>query len=266
MLPMRRLQMLGDSLGLPRLETPERPRSGTESAPAAAAVPSQASSAAGVPRSAKKLQNLHKVDWHPSFEAPNGGAHTLSDPPSLGIRQPSGPAATAVDEQCGLPGRAGPACESIVMDALTLGPPHTMQHALIKFVGKKGKELGEGVMCVGELLAGKQGRSTHSKCSFRSPSTVASGGASSSPLTTRHRVDLRVGGRLRGSAEFDLALKAKREVREEAALQEAAAARVENCSGGRIVKERHERGLKQFGIWGVKGSVGEGKGGMDTFR
>lgn len=153
-----------------------------------------------------------------------------SRPPALGGRSLSDVAA-AVNRECKEPGRATATEDSILLDVLTLGPPRHMQHALIKFVGKHGKELGQGFLCVGELISGSGGESAFSHCATRRevghwgpgspPSAISTGGASSTGVVaTRHSVDLVAGGRFKGTVEFDLAVKAKRRTKREAeALQ-----------------------------------------------
>jgi hypothetical protein len=163
---------------------------------------------------ARTLQNQYRVDWRPGFEAPD-------EAPAPG--SPLSAAAATVEEQCGEPGRLATTQESILIDVLTLGPPRSMQHALVKFVGKRGKELGQGVVCVGELLTGSGGISALSRCSSRedvrrSSPPPASAVSSSGPVASKHKINLQVGGHLKGTVEFELAIKAKRRTTREGAV------------------------------------------------
>ncbi len=177
----------------------------------------------------RMLMNEHTVPWQPSYEAAEGSRAARDRQPSC--------APAMVDEECEDLGRLATTEESVTMEVLTLGPSRSMQHALIKFVGKRGKELGQGVFCVGELLRSPTGQSYFSRCATHAelrrlspPSVVASsGGASSGAVLAKHFVELTVGGHFKGTVSFDLTIKAKRRAaREGVALRES----MRQASGG----------------------------------
>jgi hypothetical protein len=85
-------------------------------------------------------------------------------------------------------GRAeGAVRDALQVEVLTLGPLPPPRHALIKFLGLGGRELGQGVVCVGWP-----------------PQAEGSG--------RRQTVELSVGGDYRGSVSFDLDMKVRRRV------------------------------------------------------
>lgn len=204
--PIRRAQLFGESLqALPRTDIlePSHRSSRVEEGRG-----SQRGPAARPPSPTGMLQNFYRVHWRPGFEAPDSSHGGSSD-----LAYPS---VSTIHQECKQPGRAAITEESILIDVLTLGPPRSMQHVLMKFMGKRGKELGQAVFCIGELLTGSGGLSTSSRSSSLSgrwppaPGAPSRGASSAGVAATKHTVDLTTGGRFKGTVSFELAVKTKR--------------------------------------------------------
>lgn len=137
---------------------------GAQSAPEAAV-------AGGGTRKIHRLQSLHSVAWQPEYE--DGGR-----------------------------GRVHVSTELVVSSGAC--PTHCCRHALIKFLGQSGEELGQGVFSISSEGCG-------------------SGGGCTSGRRTK-TVDLSVGGDYRGSVSFDLDVKVRKKNAATAAAAVAAAA------------------------------------------
>ena len=158
------------------------------------------------------LYNLHEMEWQPGFDE-----------------------RTPPDEQ-----------DTILVHVLNLAPPRPTQHALIRFVGTGGQELGQAVFCVGDWRHAGGRPSAFSVCpaneagdetescasdSYASSSYYFTPSASMQPesegqpptgggvLAQRHCINLSVGGRYKGTVSFDLAIKAKKPSGDQVRLQ-----------------------------------------------
>lgn len=94
------------------------------------------------------------------------------------------------------------------VNVLTLGPPRPCQHALIKIMGKHGRELGQGVFHV-ELKEGTCGRES-SMMGGSGVSCLQSERRRGNELVTRQTVELSVGGCYQGTVSFTLGVKARK--------------------------------------------------------
>jgi hypothetical protein len=102
------------------------------------------------------LPNLHTLPWHAGLLlATNAAAAAAARRPrrsrlSLpGASEGDSPSSDSAPQSSASSSEGG----AIHVDVLTLGPPQPLQHALIKFVGPRGEEIGQGVISVGSAFA-----------------------------------------------------------------------------------------------------------------
>lgn len=222
LLPLRRAQALGDSFGQgSSVQTrgtslfgnkERRTESGVDrGASFGCSDCASSSSSGGTPVGTRELENLHCIPWTrgleydvtlPYLSRDSSSSSSIFSP---GTSSPSLAAVAAAASRVvgGTPlssqygsrdSKEEDTGTAARVNVLTMGSPRLFgQHGLIKFVGKRGKELGQGVFTVelqedscgrGPLLFGGSGGSERRR---------------SKELVTRQTVELSVGGRYRGT-------------------------------------------------------------------
>jgi hypothetical protein len=239
LLPLRRAQALGDTFGQGSFSGNKGRRSENGVVDRGASIGSSdygsSSSSGGTTVGTRKLENLHCIPWTrgleydatnlPFLRRDNSSSSSIFSPgassPSLAAVAAAASrvvGGTPLSSQCG-PSETKEDDKSTAarVHVLTMGPPPRCQHGLIKIMGKRGKELGQGIFHV-ELQEGSCGRG---------PSLFGgSGGACmlserrrGKELVTRQTVELSVGGRYRGTVTFTLGVKARRRAEDGSSLR-----------------------------------------------
>lgn len=243
LLPLRRAQALGDSFGQgASVQTRGTLLSGSRGRGSGTGVDrgasmgssdcgSSSSSSGGT--TTRKLENLHCIPWTrgleydannlPFLRRDNSSSSSIFSPgtssPSLAVVAAAASrivGGTPLSSHGSSETKEGEGGTATRVNVLTMGPPRPCQHGLIKFMGKRGKELGQGVFHV-ELQEGSCGRGP--LFGGAGGSCMLSERRRGRELVTRQTVELSVGGRYRGTVSFTLGVKARKRAEDGSSLR-----------------------------------------------